>query len=633
MTGPLRRQSLEDRIMNRPLHALVLLAASLLAPAASAQDALGGGNALDNNFGVGSGGVNQNARQENFRARNNIVTGNVAAGRGFRGSVGYVADYAFRGQLGSDDLFSFRADSAFSSIDYMNYMGTSQRFQMGQDLGIVEVRRSTDGLLFRDPGRTQLSSGVVIDTRQRAIVDREITRASTAGLFASKSDPELVGMVREKDGSVTLAHASPLTGIHLTPLANEGQIYGLTSYDEARVNTDTAFQRPMAQPGQPFATRFEDLSKIPGAFEPPEADKTREDATGEGLENRPPTQQNMIDPRPAVGPQSTGPNISSRISDRIAPDRNEDYNAILRRIAEQYAGQNNVRLDLDPALLRNVDERFAKLREQLNGVRPAEPRKTGGETPEDELDPLKDTRPKPEDEIPGVLPEPDLPKPPEGPRLPVVRPEKVDEEGNTEALTQKEIAELLSHGGRIDHLAGASTDDRFNELLSEAEKMLRNGEYFLAERRFNRALRFVPGHPLASAGMGHAQLGAGVYLASALTLRNLLRDHPELIDAKYQAALLPNDSRIDQAVSTLKQRVGSAKQVDDAGFLLAYIGHQRSDKELVKFGLEAMEKTAPDDPLLPALRAVWLEDRPTPEDKPQGDAETGDAAGDAAPDK
>src|SRR5882672_6516540 len=87
--------------------------AMVVVPAA-AQSALGTGNALDHNLSPTSGGINSPVPIEDFRLRNQIITGNVAGGRGFRGSVGYTAENDFRGRLGSNELFSFRADSAYS---------------------------------------------------------------------------------------------------------------------------------------------------------------------------------------------------------------------------------------------------------------------------------------------------------------------------------------------------------------------------------------------------------------------------------------------------------------------------------------------------------------------------------------
>ncbi|MHC4763483.1 MAG: hypothetical protein ACYTF2_00085 [Planctomycetota bacterium] len=163
----------------------------------------------------------------------------------------------------------------------------------------------------------------------------------------------------------------------------------------------------------------------------------------------------------------------------------------------------------------------------------------------------------------------------------------------------------LRHGAQLDHLT-AEAQNRFQELLAAGEKNLRSGEYFWAERRFERALRFTPGHPLASAGKGHAQIGAGLYAPAALTLRRLLTQYPEMIDVRYGPELLPNRVRLHIAVDRLRQLVAEERDRALHALLLAYIGHQLDRPDLVKEGLELMGETSPDDPLGALLEKVWL---------------------------
>ena len=85
----------------------------LLPTGAFAQQQVGdSGRALDANQRVGSGGINPTSTPMDFSSRNLLITGQVTGGRQFRGTTGIAAEGAFRGELGSDDLFRFRADSA-----------------------------------------------------------------------------------------------------------------------------------------------------------------------------------------------------------------------------------------------------------------------------------------------------------------------------------------------------------------------------------------------------------------------------------------------------------------------------------------------------------------------------------------
>ena len=103
----------------------------------------------------------------------------------------------------------------------------------------------------------------------------------------------------------------------------------------------------------------------------------------------------------------------------------------------------------------------------------------------------------------------------------------------------EEYGLILKHGQRVERLS-TGEDDRFNELLASGEEALREGKYFWAERRFDRALRFVPGHPMATAGLANTQIAAGLYLSAAITLRSLFTYQPEMMDVRYEPGLLPN---------------------------------------------------------------------------------------------
>lgn len=261
---------------------------------------------------------------------------------------------------------------------------------------------------------------------------------------------------------------------------------------------------------------------------------------------------------------------------RIEPDRPDDrinltfapdYQALLEGVAERYARiGREVEPSVGPGLLRRLDEQYNQLRWRLRGMEQAPPGTvlvppTGSVEPEPDADARFPTLPK--------------------------------------------FGVILRHDRRVEHLAGGD-EDRFNELLASAEQHLRAGEYFFAERHFGRALRFSPGHPLATAGMAHAQIGAGLYASAALSLRSLLGEHPEMIDVKYDPGLLPNRVRLVQSVGTLQGRLSHGVEPGSSGFLLAYIAHQIDDSELIEEGLAAMDEADADDPLHDLLWRIWL---------------------------
>lgn len=183
-----------------------------------------------------------------------------------------------------------------------------------------------------------------------------------------------------------------------------------------------------------------------------------------------------------------------------------------------------------------------------------------------------------------------------------------DDEGDStlEDNASDEIAFILKHGIRIDQLASGD-GSRFNELIALAEEKIAQGEYFWAERRFDRALRFIPGHPLAIAGLGHSRIGAGLYLSASLALQSLLSLQPEMIDVEYSPSLLPPHIELVKTAVKITSRLEEERDGGTYAFLLAYIGHQLSDQEMIKRGLEVFEeREGSNDPLVLLLKRIWL---------------------------
>ena len=169
------------------------------------------------------------------------------------------------------------------------------------------------------------------------------------------------------------------------------------------------------------------------------------------------------------------------------------------------------------------------------------------------------------------------------------------------------LAGALRHGEQIGQFSGQN-NTRFDELVHLGEEELAKGDYFDAQRRFNQALQFVPGHPLATAGLGHAKIGAGLYLSAGYILESLLSFQPEMIDVEYDPSLLPPRIELVRAAVTVGNRLDAERDAGTYAFLLAYIGHQLHDQEMVERGLTTFQMyTDLNDPIIPLLRSIWLE--------------------------
>jgi hypothetical protein len=185
--------------------------------------------------------------------------------------------------------------------------------------------------------------------------------------------------------------------------------------------------------------------------------------------------------------------------------------------------------------------------------------------------------------------------------------DRVKERGKL--LSIPDMADILRHGRTVDQL-GTTERRRVDDLVRQGEDALKNGEYFQAERRFNQAQAIASDNPLVEVGIAHAQIGAGMFLSAGLTLRNLFNDHPELIDTKYEAKLLPTGERLAKAKELMRTRIGRGDDTAGYGLVLAYIGHQTGERAMVEEGLAAMSGNESIVTTRKLLTGVWLGSTP-----------------------
>ncbi len=337
---------------------------------------------------------------------------------------------------------------------------------------------------------------------------------------------------------------SGLRGLSIAP--GQPGLYdaGLSSYDLARLRDDQLAGRAIPLVGQAWNTRFKDLSQ-----------------NAEPIDTR---MKQGGTPLPSTG----------------------GLHDAYQSMADRYASLHPASLSVDQRL-DALDQDYRRLRGELitgpqwssqyvaQGTKPQVP---GGLT--------TNTTPVIDSQTGGTSEKPT---------------ETIEEKPS---LAWEDYGLLLRHGQTINAF-DVGDRGRFNDLVAAAEDRLAQQDYFWAERRFDRALRFIPGHPLATAGMGHAQVGASLYLSAALTLQSLLAFQPEMIDVQYGQQLLPAKEDLDRAISTLTDRIQGEADLDRYGFLLAYLGHQLDRQDLVQTGLDAMRRAGADSNFVQLLSEVW----------------------------
>jgi hypothetical protein len=554
--------------------ALALLAGA--APAL-AQTALGDGRGMERDLRIGGTG---NFARPNFmnevRARNALVTGNAGSGASLRINPGYTAPDEFRGNLGSDDLFSFRRDSIQSSPGFRGTQGLQYQsaYSIGNANAPVVTRLDQfgsgnelprTGFTPRDP----LGAPRVRSDNPNALLDPANPTDQSANLYT----PSAVSTLRS-----TAAFTSTI---------------GLSPAMVGTTRTDTGLNRFTA-------------SSLMGVrnLDTPQADLPDNRLTARELAER-----NAEQPRTNA---ATGPDLRNNVTDRSAasPAFRTAYDDL------------RMRLDRLPARPEPAptDDRTPAARPD-----PTDPKSN---VPDWERR-INDLRERLRDGAPEEAPTPVPAVPKAGTPDDMERMRKESDEARAKraaedrekrkralaGLDGETIDVIKKGGGEANRYTTGTPGSLFDVHVREGEDALAKGRYFDAEERFARALAMRPGDVTVMAARLNSQIGAGLYLSAAVNLRQLMETHPEVMGVRYTGGAMPTPARLkvlkDELNRTLEKAATDKGPIpEESALLLAYIGFQTNDRESIRSGLDTLAKSPSGDrdPLIPVLRRVWLEE-------------------------
>ena len=526
---------------------------------------LGSGNSLDANSQVGSGGANTGSVPVDYAARNLLVTGSVPGGRGFRGSVGYTADTDFRAATGSDASYLFRAGSAFSNPAFATSPVARDRFLIAQGLGVFEFRRESTpiGIDFMRTVNDQPDSRLRLD---RANAQMAIGR-SNWDMGADRT----IATSQSSKGEPLRYVISPLRGLQIENLADPMARGGMSVYERARARLDISLG--LASP--------EDYARVREGMSMDTPDPRR------------------VDRRIAASSSADRTKVDSN---RMLPKSYLDIVEAVNAAGKQGEKPTDAKpTDAKPTDVKPTDVKPGDVKPGDTADAPKSPL----EQIRQSIEGIRGSRGGADKPSTGTKSTDSLVSPDGTPRSGEAEreAERVRQRGVT--ISVEDAARMLRHGKTVESL-GRDDRRRVDELVKQGENALREGDYFRAERRFEQAQALAAENPLAEVGIAHAQLGAGLYLSSALTLRNLFVAFPELIDAKYDRALLPAPDRLDKAVQVMRERIVRGDDAPSYGLMLAYIGHQTGDRKMVEEGLALMTGTEKLDTARKLIEGVWL---------------------------
>lgn len=562
---------------------LLLASAAVLACTGCAlgQNALGDGRALDRNLQVGSGGKlpgggRRDAFADQMRFNNAVINGTATGGKAFRDYSPSGALDRFQSSVGSDDLYTFRRDANTSGITGLGVRGTDAlRYQFalttgaGGGPGVAGAEQALGGI---GAGGTLLRSSDATSSASTTALRSTAQYVSTRSL-----QPTAVGVRQDEYGAEFTARASPLLGVAWSKTRESP----LGSAPTAPTPAGSDATGNPALPGAGTAPQ--------PAINPVTGFPTKPDAQASGERSRPPTM------------------VYSRVLDQVRADSGNLTPRPVTQPGQTPADQPGA-TPATPAPDVSIDAQLERLRARMRG----EPEPTPP-TPvrPDALNPLGREQPAP---VPG---DPSAPaaKPAQTPadRSPLT-PEL---QRGLKRSGERKLSSLVDPQTRptpgVDTRGGGPIDlTEYTRMMTAGQDLLAQSRFFDAEDRFAMAMRAVNNDPLARVGRLHAQLGAGLFLSAATNLRELLAGNPELAGVRYEAKLLPPAERSGRIASQLdiELRRGGGVLQRDSALLMAYLGYQTGDADLLKTGLDEFaakidpENTS-DRALLELVQGVW----------------------------
>lgn len=585
----------------------------------------GGGSALDSRVNPGG---NQRVAQQDYRSRNLIVTGDVTAGRGFRGSVGYVAEDDFRGATSGIATRDFRAYTANTSASALATIPVNDRYSLATAISaqpylrdywstnptgvtgrVGDARANTTGpqtqmVTFDRNFASTISRAEAADER----IDRDMKtrRGSMVADIGSIYSPSTISLTRDSQQRPLRLLSSPFTGVVAVPDGDliESLQYGV--YGSALLRDDLRSGR--------VEGRKMVRSYLSGLV--PEQPRSPQQAPDTRLDTRAQPSGASAD-RAAAQQASAGPAgqpsaaSGAAAQPRMMLEQRTPYDRVLasstRRVLRAQGKSVSSSEEISVDEVRQLGALSGLVRQGLD-LRPPLPiddtdrvlGKSGASANAPTL-------------VPSSSPSAGTPAggTPAGgdastPNAAGTTPDGAS--GSAQAkrsLTPEQAYLVLAHGETVSQLDGGSKE-ALDSLLRLGDEAMRKGRFFSAEKDFIAASQIAPANVLPLAGLINAQVAAGLQMSASVSMRRLFINWPEMIDTRYAMDLLGGEARLRTIAGECIKRSEGSRSAGDYGLITAWIGHQLSDRELVTRGLDILALSPNDSELQRALRIIWL---------------------------
>lgn len=561
--------------------------AGFLSASALGQARVDTGNALDANNRVGSGGLNSGGSVYNQNALNNaIVTGNVTGGREFRGNVPYSPTNAFRGSLAGSGIDRFVANSAGTGGNYTAQNSFRARPFIGQSEGIGAPtgfqQVGNSGAFVYNPPATDRQIG---DTRFGWASEGPSQALPRPGEFIMPGPVDPTGA----GGSPGLITASPLYGIRSLNPGDAVDRRFIERYTGALGDN---------RPGESDAMALERLRQElndPANDESTDPTKTT-DLPGTQLDSATPNQplkDGLSSSSTASDPLGAGLGSGQQITNRVVLPSLVRQSPQYRDLQQRLAKFGN-----DPTRQFNEER---KLKEEMEAAasRPPGPTSPGGPGTGG-----------PSTGGPG-LGGPGVGSPTTGSPGAGTTATGGTGVGEGTALPPGGImpgtrVPVVAERPTISSLATGIKAKTAADLLTEAEKLMREQKFNAALEKYDFAEQVAPNDPVVLLGRAHAELGAASYGRAEGNLRRALSAEPSLMMARYDLRAFLGDERLATVQKDLKDIAKNEPTAVRPLVLLAYLAYNDGNDRLASGYVDLAEKrSTAKDPFFAALRKYW----------------------------
>ena len=145
-----------------------------------------------------------------------------------------------------------------------------------------------------------------------------------------------------------------------------------------------------------------------------------------------------------------------------------------------------------------------------------------------------------------------------------------------------------------------------HDVLTSAEGLMREKKFSAALQQYDVAQQVAPDNALITMGRANAELAASYYRRAEISLRDAVGRAPEVVVGQFDLKSLIGEDRLQILVRDLKELAGNDPKQARPTILLAYIAYNTGNEQQAgEYLSDAEQRAGADDELLKAWRRNW----------------------------